>query len=189
MSNEAFLIKDLEHRIASLLPSLRGKRILDVGCGSGFWIERYIAWGATPEYVTGIDLVPERIQAASRIPGVRFICGDASETGLPDASQDLVTQNLCLSSALDVVRHRIAAEMRRVLKPGGIIVWYDLRVNTHNPNVRKVTDRELRSLFPGYAIDISHAFIVPILARYLPAWLYRTVGFLSPTTHSFAVIR
>src|SRR6266849_2483898 len=38
---------------------LAGKAVLEVGCGSGTWLRDFIRWGARPEDLTGIDLLPE----------------------------------------------------------------------------------------------------------------------------------
>src|SRR5437899_10103309 len=43
-----------------------GKRVLEVGCGSGSWLREFIQWGARPEHVYGVDLLPDRIAAARR---------------------------------------------------------------------------------------------------------------------------
>jgi ubiquinone/menaquinone biosynthesis C-methylase UbiE len=55
------------------------------------------------------------------------VVGDASRLPWDDDSFDLVTQFTCLSSVLDAeLRRAIAAEMWRVLRPGGAVVSYDM---------------------------------------------------------------
>ena len=47
------------------------------------------------------------------------------------------------------MRRAVAQEIDRVLVIGGALLWYDFTVdNRANPNVRKVTRKELRDLFP-----------------------------------------
>ena len=66
--------------------------------------------------------------ARERYPRLELVAGDATSLPWPEQSFDLVTQFTCLSSVLDHdVRRAIAAEMWRVLAPGGAIVSYDAR--------------------------------------------------------------
>lgn len=104
-----------------------GRRVLEVGCGGGYFLARMLDYGARS--ASGIDLMESRAQAArERYPQLEVIAGDASEMPYEDQSFDLVTQFTCLSSVLDPdLRARIAAEMWRVLAPGGAIVSYDIR--------------------------------------------------------------
>ena len=44
---------------------------------------------------------------------------------LPDASQDIVTTVFLFHELPPEVRRRVAAEMARVLKPGGLLVFID----------------------------------------------------------------
>src|SRR5215510_3666754 len=47
------------------LPDLTGRRILDIGCGSGYYSRLFKRLGA--ETVVGVDIVPEMIDLARRI--------------------------------------------------------------------------------------------------------------------------
>jgi ubiquinone/menaquinone biosynthesis C-methylase UbiE len=106
---------------------LEGANVLDVGCGSGYFLHRLIEFGAGAG--TGVDLVPERIEAAlRRYPGSRFVCANAAELPFSDGEFDLVTQFTCLSSVIDnSLRGAIVAEMWRVVRKGGIVLSYDMR--------------------------------------------------------------
>jgi hypothetical protein len=66
------------------------------------------------------------------------------------------------------MRHRVAAEMMRVLRPEGRIVWYDfLYDNPSNPNVQGIPVRELRKLFPAHGWKVWRVTLAPPLARRL----------------------
>lgn len=106
---------------------LVGSRALEVGCGSGYFLSRLLDYGVAE--AAGIDLVEERVAVArERDPRLELVVGDAARLPWPDASFGLVTQFTCLSSVLDgEVRQAIAAEMWRVLAPGGAVVSYDMR--------------------------------------------------------------
>ena len=57
-------------------------------------------------------------------------------------------------------------EIRRVLKPGGAILWFDLRVNNpRNPEVRGLRRAEIRTLFPGCEMELAPALLAPPLGR------------------------
>jgi SAM-dependent methyltransferase len=107
--------------------ALAGASVLDVGCGSGYFLHRLVEFGAAS--ATGVDLIPDRIDAARRrYPGLRFECANAAELPFGDGEFDVVTQFTCLSSVLDpALREAIAAEMWRVVAPGGIVLSYDMR--------------------------------------------------------------
>jgi SAM-dependent methyltransferase len=92
-----------------------GARVLDVGCGTGALCAAAAARGARP---TGIDLAGGMVAAARRAhPGLEFVEGDAEALPCADAGFDAVLGAF-------VVNHvprpeRAAAELRRVLAPGG----------------------------------------------------------------------
>jgi hypothetical protein len=71
------------------------------------------------------------------------------------------------TSVLDPeMKQAMAAEMLRVLRPHGIILWYDFFwKNPANPYVRPVGKEELRQLFPGCAFDLRRVSLAPPLAR------------------------
>ena len=106
---------------------LSGVRALEVGCGGSYFLGRLLDYGAAG--AAGIDLVEERIAVArERYPRLELVAGDATSLPWPNESFGLVTQFTCLSSVLDpTVRRAIAAEMWRVLVPGGAVVSYDVR--------------------------------------------------------------
>jgi SAM-dependent methyltransferase len=124
-------LQDLEWQLVRAFAAagvpLAGAEALDVGSGSGFLLNRLIEHGAARG--TGLDLMEERLAAGrTRYPHLELVQGNAAALPFPDARFDVVTQFTCLSSVLDAgVRATIAAEMWRVLRPGGAIVSYDLR--------------------------------------------------------------
>ena len=88
-----FRMAEVERHILMLLAQsgfnqLNLKRILDVGCGGGYWIREFIKWGALPENIIGIDLLPERIASARKTcpSGVTLLAGDAANLEFVDDS-------------------------------------------------------------------------------------------------------
>jgi hypothetical protein len=58
--------------------------------------------------------------------------------------------------------------MTRVLRPGGLILWYDIRYpNPWNANVRAMTRRRIADLFPNFTLTLESATLLPQLARAL----------------------
>lgn len=153
----------------SMFP-LGGRKVLDVGCGSGIWLAEYARWGAEPESLCGIDLNAGRLSEAKRLlPGADLRAGDACQLPWPAGSFDLVTQFTMFTSILDAsVKQQIASEMLRVLKQDGLLLWYDFRYNNpSNPNVLGIEAAEIRSLFPGHHIRLKKLTLAPPIARRL----------------------
>jgi len=159
-------------RRAALFP-LEGRRIADIGCGNGSWLLEYVQWGAYPADLAGIDLMPERIALArTRLPDADLQIGTASELPWPDESFDLVTQSLVFMNMSDpALKQAVAHEMLRVLRPGGAILWFDLRVNNpRNPRAHGVRAAEIRRLFQGCRVTLCPALLAPPLARLIAGW-------------------
>jgi ubiquinone/menaquinone biosynthesis C-methylase UbiE len=150
---------------------LSDRTILEVGCGSGAWIQQFIRWGARPELITGIDLRAEALaKAKESLPAaVRLERGNAAALPFAPGLFDIVLQSTMFTSVLDAgVRRQIASEMLRVLKPDGMILWYDFLVdNPTNPDVRGVSRREINTLFSGCKFDLRRVTLVPPVARWL----------------------
>ena len=106
--------------------ALTGGRVLDVGCGSGYLLQRLVEYGAGS--ATGVDLMPARIEEGQRRhPTLDLRAGSATELPFEAADFDVVTQFTCLSSVLEpAVRAAIGAEMWRVVRPGGLVVSFDM---------------------------------------------------------------
>jgi SAM-dependent methyltransferase len=105
---------------------LKGSRVLDIGCGSGYFLHRLGEYGAGECH--GIDLMENRIaEGRESYPTIRFHVGSATELPFEDGEFDLVTQFTCLSSIVDDdVRLAAAREMRRVAH-GGWVFSFDMR--------------------------------------------------------------
>jgi glycosyltransferase involved in cell wall biosynthesis/SAM-dependent methyltransferase len=146
------------------------RSLLDIGCGSGDLLRRLLKDGAPAGSLVGVDVLPERIQAARQsVPGARFEVADARTLPLSDDSVDAAILSTVFSSIVKPAdRGRVAAEALRVLRPGGVILSYDLRFwSPGNPNVRPIGSAELERLFPGTQISTQSMTLLPPLARRL----------------------
>ncbi len=141
------------------------RSVLDVGCGDGTWLMVFRQLGARK--LAGIELNDERCSRARRnVPEAELVCGSAHHLPWPDASFDIVSQFVMFTSILDWnLKQRIATEMLRVLKPSGVILWYDFRVNNpRNRQVRGIGKTEIDSLFPSCDIRLHSLILAPPLA-------------------------
>ncbi len=157
------------------LADLSNCRILDLGCGSGGDLRRMLDLGAAPENLHGVDLLADRLERARQLaPQLDFQLADAQRLPFDDERFDLVMQSTAFSSILDAtVRRQVAREMARVLRPGGSVLWYDMRItNPRNPDLLPMTAPEIERLFPGFDRHLKSVTLLPPLARRLApaAW-------------------
>jgi ubiquinone/menaquinone biosynthesis C-methylase UbiE len=149
--------------------SLKGKHVLEIGCGTGFWARQFIQWGADPQHVVGVDLILERLtEARHRSPTeATFALQSADALAFANATFDIVLQATVMTSILDTrIQENVANEMLRVLRPGGVLLWYDFRYdNPRNRDVRGVSASRIRALFPGRRVRIRSTVLMPPLAR------------------------
>ena len=160
--------KVLEALVKHGVTNLEGKRILDVGCGEGGELRNFIRYGARPENISGVDLLLDRIETAKKIsPNIDFHCGDASRLPYENETFDIVIQFTMFTSILDRgMKKSIASEMMRVLKPDGILLWYDYYMNNpRNLDVRGIKKGEIFELFRGCHIYLKRITLAPPLAR------------------------
>ncbi len=116
--------------IADYLRSRRQDRVrlLDLGCGTGQFLT-FVKDNWPRLQVTALDLSPAYLAEARRrlAPFSRTYFALAAAEAIPaaDASQDLVTCIYVFHELPRKVRHQVAAEIARVLKPGGRLVFID----------------------------------------------------------------
>jgi len=111
-------------RVVAEANRLPGTRVLEVGVGTGLALPRYLP----NKRITGIDLSAEMLAKArervreEHLTNVEALLEmDAEQTDFPDASFDTAVAMFVAS----VVPHprRLLAEMRRVVRPGGNILF------------------------------------------------------------------
>lgn len=98
--------------------------VLDLGCGPGDGAERLTGHGAV---AVGLDYSQGMLETARGVPGLagRLTRGDAGRLPFKDGAFDKV---ICTNSFHHYPQHLAALkEMRRVLKPGGLLVLVDPR--------------------------------------------------------------
>jgi SAM-dependent methyltransferase len=112
----AYSRRCLQERIDRILPAGGGRRLLDVGCGTGHHLAEL---GGRGFEASGVDGSAEMLDHARRLnPGRDLRVADVEALPFADASFDVVL-------SVEVLRYlarpeRAIAEMARVLRPGGL---------------------------------------------------------------------
>lgn len=157
----------LEQVLAARSHNFSNCTVLDVGCGGGKLLGWFHEQGVPSSGLVGVDLMPYRIERARRnFPDFTFLEANAEHLQFPDASFDLVSTFTVFSSILDQnTAANVARSIARVLKPGGAVLWYDLRYpSPGNPNVRAMTRSRIQDLFPGFELKLASITLLPPLA-------------------------
>jgi ubiquinone/menaquinone biosynthesis C-methylase UbiE len=185
-------------RIESEAAKLKGRKLLEVGCGMGYDSLEFIRRGVR---VTAVDLTPNAVEFAKRhfeVVGAEadeVKVGNALELPFPDESFDAVWSNGVLHATGDT--RKAIAEVWRVLKPGGRAIishfyrkpswmWTVHRFGRENieykdedPPVNEFyTEREVEAMFEDFDIEQTfreHHRALPVARSGLKAALYTRV--------------
>lgn len=120
---------DAEHqlRYRFALAHVRGKRVLDAGCGVGWGSKLLVEAGAAA--VVGVDISSEAIEdCRRRVPEAEFRMGDLQDLPCETDAFDIIVCFEALEHTSDT--SRTLDELRRVLAPGGMLF-----VSSPNPRV------------------------------------------------------
>jgi SAM-dependent methyltransferase len=157
-----------------VLLDVAGKDVVELGCGTAYVSAWLAKRGARP---VGVDVTPPQLETARRLQaetGLEFplVEADAAETGLPDASFDLVVSEYGASIWVDP--YRWIPEAARLLRPGGELVF--LRNSTLailcSPDEGPVEERLLRPQFGihrfewpegGVEFHLAHGELIRLL--------------------------
>jgi SAM-dependent methyltransferase len=186
----ARLSRDRDLRVGDLIArSLPGgpASLLDVGCGNGSLLAA-VGQRWPDVRLAGLDLQPERIEEArANAPDAHLVVGSADALPFDDDAFDVVTAITLMSSLpTDRMESEAAREIARVTRPGGWLVWFDLRYdNPSNPAVHGIDGRRLAALFPGWAQELRSSTVLPPLARRLG----RSTPVLYPILESLPPLR
>lgn len=120
---------ELHDRLSDIIAGYQPRDVLDLGCGFGkstFSLKRRLP----DSRVVGIDLSGPALRLA-HLRGVEaeldvdFLQRNAERTGLDDASFDVVTATMFVHELPTDANRRVFREARRLLRPGGRIVFLD----------------------------------------------------------------
>jgi ubiquinone/menaquinone biosynthesis C-methylase UbiE len=134
-------------------------RILDVACGTGSALNQ-LALTHPSERYWGLDLSPFYLQHAGRrlghVQNLSLVTENAECMPLADASFEIVTCVYLFHELPARARKNVLREMRRVLKPGGLLVIED---------AAQLTEAEdLRSFLENFALTMNEPFFADYIA-------------------------
>lgn len=168
-------------------------KFIEIGAGEGANIDFFRSLKIKDENIVAAELLPERAATLhEKYPKITVSEGDALQLNFEN-SFDIVFQSLVFTSILDPdFKKKLAAKMWSMLKPGGIILWYDFKFNNPaNTDVKGVGKNEIRSLFAELGeIDFYYVTLAPPVGRRIGK-LYEFVNSVFPflRTHLIAVIK
>ncbi len=143
-------------------------RVLNLGAGDGKDGARLIDLGIRADRIFALDLLTRFVrQARLSYAWMATVAGDAGRLPFEDERFDLVYQSTMMSSVLDASRRRqILEEVRRVLRPGGVFLSYDVRYpNPWNRHTRPVRVAELERGLAGWRVKTWSTTGLPPLLR------------------------
>ncbi len=182
----AYAARDIVRRRAIVYEALRplsGQRILDDGCGPGFYVAELAEKVGPDGFVVGVDQSPDMLGlAAARSAGrsnVEFREGEATALPVQDEEFDAAVAVQMLEYLTDV--DAALAELYRALRPGGRLALWDIdwsTVSWHSGD----PDRMQRVLDAW-----DHHLADPVLPRTLGARL-STTGFEDVAADGYAFV-
>lgn len=115
----------LEQRtLAALLPPLAGKAAVDIGCGTGRWLEVLVRGGARP--VVGVDLSSAMLRVAGAKPALRdhLVRADGRLLPMRSGTAEIILVSFALRHIAELTA--FAREIARAAKPGACCYVTDL---------------------------------------------------------------
>jgi ubiquinone/menaquinone biosynthesis C-methylase UbiE len=168
----------LYHRVATQV-DINAKQVLEVSCGHGGGAS-YLVRALHPASYTGLDFNPDGIafcQKRHHVPGLDFMHGDAENLPFADGSFDAVV-NVEASHAYPRLP-RFLAEVVRVLRPGGHLLYADFRGRSEFPGwdaaladtqLRQVSERVINpEVLRGLEKNSQRS--IELIDRLVPAFL------------------
>lgn len=176
--------------VMSLAGEVRGRRVLDAGCGPGRHSKRLLDKGAS---VTGIDISPEMVNIARRYCDGRadIFQADFERVKFKRASFDLIVASLSLMYSKEVAP--VFRNFRRWLKPQGrciFSIYHPVRFFQKTPDFNFSKTRKLWIHLEGCDVTVFNyyhpmekyfnalrehrfevlSFIEPVLSRRYKGW-------------------
>lgn len=120
-------------RLAALSGTRPADRVLDVGCGTGYFTRVMAEAVTSAGTALGVDPSREVIARARRLTrraNCSFSEGIAETLDAPNGSYDVVVSSLMIHHLPETMRPQAISEMFRVLRPGGRVLIADFRPRT-----------------------------------------------------------
>lgn len=133
--------EDYENKVANYLDKIsKSKIVLDAGCGTGKFLK--VLEDNAKEYI-GIDLSNNQLSKAkmkSTNKRTKFICSNLSKIPLEESSIDIIVSSWVMGTITNIEeRNNAINELKRLLKPNGIIILVE---NSENSEFERIRGRE-----------------------------------------------
>ena len=135
--------------LRALLPPLDGRRVLDLGCGFGWFCRWAREHGAAR--VLGVDVSERmlaRATAETHDPAIAYVRADLERLEVPAAAFDLAYSSLALHYVVDLAG--LLARVHAALAPGGALVF-----SVEHPLCTALAD-------PGWSVDAAGRSTWPV---------------------------
>jgi ubiquinone/menaquinone biosynthesis C-methylase UbiE len=171
--------------VRAALAAKPGERILDVGCGPGFYCAELLEEVGPEGFIVGVDASPQMLSLAARRCEGRgnVVLHQADATSLPveDAGFDGAVCVQVLEYVPDVTP--VVAELHRALRPGGRVVVWD--VDWATLSWHSLNPARMERVLGSWANHLAHPSLPRLLAPAL-----RAAGFeqVEMEAHSFASV-
>jgi ubiquinone/menaquinone biosynthesis C-methylase UbiE len=180
--------RDFQRRrrlVEDALSAQTGERILDVGCGPGFYVSALLDVVGSTGMVIGIDISADMVAMATKRcesrPNVAFHQASATKLPVEDSSFDAALSVQVLEFIDDV--DAALAELHRALRPGGRLVVWDVDWST----VSWHSDRpdRMSHVLRVWDNHLSHPYLPRTLAPRLTSVGFEGIAF---GAHAFTTI-
>lgn len=135
---------------------VRHARMIDIACGTGRFLS-FVKDNYPRLRVTGVDLSAPYLSEARRQlrhwSRVALVAGQAEALPVADASQDIASCIFLFHELPRPVRRRAAAEMARILKPGGVLLFMDSVLRGDRPDYDPLLERFPQAMHEPYFAD------------------------------------
>ncbi len=167
-SGNRCILAERQAQLVALLDALPPRAtVLEVGCGAGEVLSQLRSALPADATVVGVDVLEDRLGAAAD-RGELVAVADGRRLPFEDDRFDVVAFFTVFSSVPDAdLRRELAAEATRVLASEGTILWYEMRVQSTNREVRPIGRHAVQDLFPACELDLVSISVLPPLARRL----------------------
>jgi len=190
-------IKERESKFLKILHRHFGNdfsmlKMIEIGAGGGQNLHFFIRSGFAMNNIWANELLDDRFDLLKQnFPEITADHGDASRLDHHNIF-DLVLQSTVFTSILnDPLKQKLADTMYAMVKPGGMILWYDFTFdNPRNKHVKGVGKSEIRQLFQKASdIRFTRVTLAPPIGRKVFG-MYNLINFAFPflRTHIIAEI-
>lgn len=143
-------------------------KLMEIGAGTGNSLYFFTRMGFELKHIWANELLDDRYEVLrNNFPNIRYEAGDATFLK-HNNTFDIVLQSVVFTSILeDRFKETLAKTMFRMVKPGGLILWYDFKYNNPgNSDVKGIGKKEIRKLFPeAKSITFTSVTLAPPIGR------------------------